>query len=324
MGLAGAGYGASLALEDIVARRLEKQKIEQAIAQENARMELERSALNQRSVEHADRVRAQQRDDDRIDADRRQRSNAQGVRRMMGERILQGTGEMGPEDRRGLAALQIEAGDEPTMLNAPKVERDPIADHEAKARIDAKYRRPESGNEKGPYVVGGNLVGADGRVIFRGQDASAQGPSPYAKERAARTVQSVDELMGKVGGMTAGWGSLMSAIPETQARDFAAELDTLKANVAFNELTAMREASKTGGALGSVAVREMELLQSALGALDPGQSPANLKSQLQKVKDSIGRWESATSATSQGATPGTAPAATPRRMRFDKTGKPIP
>lgn len=319
MALAGMAAGASKALEDIVAERLLAQKLEQEISERQERMRMDQQRIDegrrQFDVESGQRNRQL----DAQDADRRARSNQTGVRRMLGEAIVQGDGPMSSQDRRGLAALQVEAGDAPTLLNEPKPERDPIADHEAKARIDAKYRRPESGSEKGPYVVGGNLVGADGRVIFRGQDASAQGPSPYAKERAQRTVQSVDELMGKVSGWNSGFGSLLSPIPETDARDFAAELDTLKANVAFNELTAMREASKTGGALGSVAVREMELLQSALGALDPGQSPTNLKAQLQKVKDSIGRWENA-----NGAMPAAAPSAGPapagKRFTITKVG----
>lgn len=118
-------------------------------------------------------------------------------------------------------------------------------------------------------------------------------PSAYSVERANRTISSVDQLMSKVNRWTTGIGSVLSGIPETDARNFRAELDTLKANIAFNELTAMREASKTGGALGAVSDREMNLLQSALGALDAGQSPENIRQQLQKIKESVQRWQSA-------------------------------
>lgn len=120
--------------------------------------------------------------------------------------------------------------------------------------------------------------------------ANVDAQSPYAQEHALRTVQSVDELSGKVNRWTTGFGSILSHIPETDARNFKAELDTLKANIAFGELTAMREASKTGGALGQVSDRELNLLSSALGALDVGQSPVNLKAQLGKIKDSLTRW----------------------------------
>lgn len=117
--------------------------------------------------------------------------------------------------------------------------------------------------------------------------------SPYQQERATRTIQSVDDLLTRVGPWTTGFGSLLSKIPATDARDFQADLNTLKSSVAFSELTAMREASKTGGALGAISDKELILLESALGALDAGQSAANLAKNLQQVKDSIARWQQA-------------------------------
>lgn len=114
--------------------------------------------------------------------------------------------------------------------------------------------------------------------------------STYQRERSIRNLQSIAELETRVTGFTTGIGSLLSVIPGTEARDFSADLSTLKANIAFGELTAMREASKTGGALGQVSDREGRLLQEALGALDEGQSPANIRKNLQKIEDSINRW----------------------------------
>ena len=136
-------------------------------------------------------------------------------------------------------------------------------------------------------------------------------PSPYAAERGARNLASVDALLQKVNRWTTGVGSTLAKIPETQARDFAAELDTLKANIAFGELTAMREASKTGGALGQVSDNELRLLTSALGALDTGQSPANFRAQLSKIRESLARWDAASGGAakpmpSHGATTGAA------------------
>lgn len=115
--------------------------------------------------------------------------------------------------------------------------------------------------------------------------------SDYQVERAKRTIENVDNLMAKISRSTVGYGSLFAGIPETEARNFRAELDTLKSNIAFGELVAMREASKTGGALGQVSDREGKLLESALGALDAGQSPENFRKNLQQIKESILRWQ---------------------------------
>lgn len=158
-------------------------------------------------------------------------------------------------------------------------------------RIIARTRETE-GIQHTNRMAEIGATGAQARqTAVAAEGAKGKTGGAYSQERARRTVASVDELSKKVSRWTAGAGSLLARIPETEARNFAAELNTLKSNVAFNELAQMREASKTGGALGAVSERELALLESTLGALDPGQSPANLKAQLQKVRDSITRWQ---------------------------------
>ena len=115
----------------------------------------------------------------------------------------------------------------------------------------------------------------------------------YASERTNRSIQAVDELLPKVSYGTAGVGSLMRGIPGTSALAFATQLKTLTSNIAFAELQAMREASRTGGALGQVSDKESELLQSVLGGLDQAQSPTDLREQLLKVRGSLERWRAA-------------------------------
>lgn len=123
--------------------------------------------------------------------------------------------------------------------------------------------------------------------------------TPYQKERQIRTLQSVDELRQRVNFQTVGVGSLGRFVPASLPRNFRTDLDTLKATIAFGELTAMREASKTGGALGQVSNIELGLLESALGGLDQGQSPANFRKNLNKIEASIKRWQGAANAVSE-------------------------
>jgi len=122
--------------------------------------------------------------------------------------------------------------------------------------------------------------------------------SSYQTETATKAIQSIDELIPQINANTTGWGAFFTGkLPQSQARNFSAQLDTLKSNIAFGALTAMREASKTGGALGQVSDREIKLLESTLGALDQLQSGAQLKTQLEKIKASIQRWNSAAGAS---------------------------
>ena len=153
---------------------------------------------------------------------------------------------------------------------------------------------PKTATTKETKTVGKTLLERqdDGswKVIY--QEPTGIGVvSPYQTERARRTVEQVDKLMGKVSSKTVGYGAWLGIFPETDARNFKAELDTLVANITFSELTAMREASKTGGALGQISDREGKLLGSALGALDIYQSQEDFKANLQQIKDSINRWQ---------------------------------
>jgi hypothetical protein len=68
----------------------------------------------------------------------------------------------------------------------------------------------------------------------------------------------------------------------------------------------MRDASKTGGALGQVAVKELEALQASIASLDRGQSPDTLRRNLEDIKFYYGRWSKAV----KGEDPG--PAVRPR------------
>lgn len=144
------------------------------------------------------------------------------------------------------------------------------------------------------YDAFGNIIAQASKEAEKDEDTT----SPYSVERAARTVANVDEILPQVNAGTVGpVGLASSLVPGTPAFYLKAQLDTLKSNIAFGELTAMREASKTGGALGQVSDREGRLLESALGALNQGLTPEQFKIQLNKIRDSITRWQEAVNAS---------------------------
>jgi len=80
-------------------------------------------------------------------------------------------------------------------------------------------------------------------------------------------------------------------VPMTDARNLAADLETIKANLGFAELQAMRDASPTGGALGQVAVQELAALQSTVASLDQLQDPDQLKARLGEIKKHYQNWK---------------------------------
>jgi hypothetical protein len=82
-----------------------------------------------------------------------------------------------------------------------------------------------------------------------------------------------------------GLGSVLSFIPGTDAHNVARLTDTIKANVGFDRLQAMRASSPTGGALGQVTDFENRLLQATIGNLEQSQSKDQLLYNLRRVKD---------------------------------------
>lgn len=122
------------------------------------------------------------------------------------------------------------------------------------------------------------------------------------------TLSKLDQIIGPEGkeGMvnqgTAGLiGKVSSFIPQTPAYNLEKKIDSVKAALGFDTLQAMRDASPTGGALGQVAVKELEFLQAKVASLDIGQSPEQLKQHLQEVQTHYKKWRAAVEASSRRA-----------------------
>lgn len=109
------------------------------------------------------------------------------------------------------------------------------------------------------------------------------------QQKSDIVTQDIDRALTKVNEnprtTTGAFGSVLSQVPGTEAHDVSALVDTIKANSAFDTLQAMRNASKTGGALGAVSERELRLLQSTVGSLEQSQSEEQFTRNLSRVRD---------------------------------------
>lgn len=125
--------------------------------------------------------------------------------------------------------------------------------------------------------------------------AGEQGEKTKQRQQSAITqadsvLKEIKDAKGLVGWNTAGVGGMMSVVPQTDARDLAAKLQTVKANLGFDRLQQMREQSPTGGALGQVAVQELAALQATVASLDQMQSPSQLGQALDKIEKHYTNW----------------------------------
>lgn len=78
---------------------------------------------------------------------------------------------------------------------------------------------------------------------------------------------------------------LTSYIPGTPASKLDNLLDSVRANIGFDKLQAMREASPTGGALGAVSEKETAMLQATAGSLKSSMDEETLKENLKRLSN---------------------------------------
>ena len=115
-------------------------------------------------------------------------------------------------------------------------------------------------------------------------ETQAEAKSLRARLRSGNILQAIKDAraLARQGGT--GFGSLASPIPTTTARDLENAVKPILATLAFDRLQEMRDESKTGGALGAVSERELDLLQSAVASLDTGQSQAAFLDNLARIE----------------------------------------
>jgi len=106
-------------------------------------------------------------------------------------------------------------------------------------------------------------------------------------------TQLVDNIYSDIDDSITGKSAVKKYIPGSKAMNVSERLDSLKALIGFKELQDMRAASPTGGALGQVAVQELNFLQKAMGSLNQWQSAEELKKNLEAIKKSLNRWHDA-------------------------------
>lgn len=95
----------------------------------------------------------------------------------------------------------------------------------------------------------------------------------------------------------------------TNAANLQQLTETIRGNIGFDRLQRMREESPTGGALGQVAVQELNMLQATLGSLSNSQSKEQFLRNLKRVKEQYDRIAKKAAAYPNAAKYGFAPGA---------------
>lgn len=173
---------------------------------------------------------------------------------------------------------------------------------------------PQSGGIQigpdGTVRIGGPVDGLGYGSAPKGQDAAiafdrngnpvvTPGPQQADYNKAIRglgefeaqnaiVIEDIDRALATASGWSTGAGAALKDLPIvggiTPAGQMESLLSTIEANVGFDKLQAMREASPTGGALGAVTERELAFLQSVFGSLRQDTTEANVRYNLTRLK----------------------------------------
>lgn len=95
--------------------------------------------------------------------------------------------------------------------------------------------------------------------------------------RALEKIAQDPEWTTGAGALLTGWQ------PGSDAKSVYGFIDTIRSNAALDKLQALRDASKTGGALGAISDREDAMLADAVGKLDPTQKREDFEYNLKRV-----------------------------------------
>lgn len=144
-------------------------------------------------------------------------------------------------------------------------------------------------------IGGGQAGGATGAGTGTGVGIK-EIPTAASQEEKISQAEALNELTSKtrdvkniiseskslISPYTTGYGSFLSVLPLTDAKTLQNNINTIKSNLAFAQLTALKEASKTGASgLGAVTRNEFEALQSTISQLDP--QSKNFASDLDRI-----------------------------------------
>lgn len=132
-----------------------------------------------------------------------------------------------------------------------------------------------------PGSTTARTAAAEAEAAQRANEAAANN----TLNRSSSVLRGLNRARGHAGPLGAGLiGQMTGWLGGSPGKNLRAELNTVGANIAFDRLGQMKAESPTGGALGSIAVQELEMLRDTIAALDPNQGPEQLRENIDYIE----------------------------------------
>ena len=169
--------------------------------------------------------------------------------------------EEAPETAKPLTGTQVQK-----LYEAGEITRDSFIEYTRSGKTESlQFTEPTNDVDKEAEY----LISEATNVIKNAEMAMNKAPESFIEASG----QALAQIIG---------------VPWSDGVEIEGYVDQIQANLAFDKLQRMRDASKTGGALGQVSNIELNLLKSSVTALNP--KSGNFKQQLQTVIDHYGKF----------------------------------
>jgi len=218
---------------------------------------------------------------------------------------------LAPEEARANAlqmarGLEVQYGFEPPKVDEPKYGVTRITSGDELLTFETQDGRPVGepmarAPRYKPAAAGGESAGPKPLTVAeRRENRIAQEKADTRKAKAATNLRSLEGTVAvadtilsmaekgidQSNKFNTGVASKLPGYKELpNVVNLQATLDTVKANLGFQELKKMRFESPTGGALGQVAVKEIEFLQSTVASMRADQGEEQLDANLRIIID---------------------------------------
>jgi hypothetical protein len=310
-GFAGAAAGAGDALHQMLVEQRAKFLQDEALKQQQAQAQQQAAqfaqqmaaqsegrALQTRQFEanEADRTAQRERQgrlDDVAAGVRRQDQNAVGVRRMIGDFLVQrGAQPLDAGSRQTLQGMALQEGVEvPSSVTADPTAG--LADYEAKKKIDLKYRPPSGGGapQQQWVIRGGQPVPIPAGTAQAGDrpydPVAARSSQPENKAEAEDTAREVTRLASSLRnskGFSGVFGKYSAATP-----NLLSSQDTVDARTTLNSLKGLLTLENMGKMKGVLSDSDMRILQQASTTLAAEMSEEAAAQELDRLVAVMGR-----------------------------------
>jgi hypothetical protein len=174
-------------------------------------------------------------------------------------------------------------GEQPERVEEERQKAEAIARAQADVRGD---KPPPPAGQR--YTPDGRLEDIPGSPQARAQTerrSSQVAAANVVTRDIDRILERLNTAVLPVTGM--GATTMAALVGGSPAADVAELRKTIEGNISFNKLNELRQQSPTGGALGNVSDKDLELLKTTLGSLNQNQSPRQFRENLLNLRNAF-------------------------------------